>query len=141
MLPAFQASGRRVQVFAQILGLVRGTGVGELDGFVNRVLSPPEVGDALRQDDLHLVPGSRAGGTDLVIEGERILLEEPSLLLDAATDSLWSQTQPPCQSSIARPATRENSPLLFVTRTRSWATAVAAIIRSLGPMGRPSRSS
>ena len=45
----------------------------------------------------------------------------------------------PCQSSTARPATRENSPVLFVTKTRSCARAVEAIIRSFGPIGRPSR--
>ena len=46
-------------------------------------------------------------------------------------------TRQTVQSSIESPATRPNSPVLFVTSVASLARAVAAIIRSLGPISLP----
>lgn len=45
-----------------------------------------------------------------------------------------------CQPARLNPATRENSLVLRVTRVRPWASAMAAIIRSFGPMGVPRRA-
>ena len=45
------------------------------------------------------------------------------------------------QDSTSRPDTRENSPTLRVTSTCELTMAMAAIMRSLPPIGRPSRRS
>lgn len=59
----------------------------------------------------------------------------------SSRDSLFNFCQPSSQSSISNPSTRENSRALCVTTTAPWTSAVAAIIRSFGPIGVPCRAS